>query len=73
MTYQMAAASSASSITTRSSIPSPRDTPANPAAIPVAKGLTVEPNTPTPAPSMMMDTAVMVSYPAATTMGRTRG
>lgn len=34
----------------RRTIPWPSVTPAKPAAMPVAKGLTVEPNTPAPAP-----------------------
>ena len=39
----------------RSRMPSPSDTPAKPAAIPVAKGFTVEAMTPAPAPSKITE------------------
>ena len=46
---------------------------ANPEAMPVANGLTVDPSTPAPAPSIMTDTAVTASYPAAIIRGSTSG
>lgn len=42
-------------------MPCPMLTPAKPAAMPVAKGFTVEPSTPAPAPSKITLTAVTVS------------
>ena len=57
----MAMASPRSRINSRRPIPCPIPVPANPAAIPVAKGFTVEPSTPAPAPSRITLTAVTVS------------
>ena len=51
----MAAASKTIHCKSRSKMPSPRDTPAKPAAMPVAKGLTVEAMTPAPAPSKITE------------------
>ena len=42
-------------------------------AAPVAKGLIVEPSTPQPAPSKTVDTATMVSKPAATNAAVIKG
>ena len=41
------------------------DVPANPDAIPVAKGLIVEPKVPIPQPSRTTAAPVRASYPAA--------
>ena len=57
----MAAISPIIKIANLRTIPCPRDIPANPDAIPVAKGFTVEPKTPTPAPRSITATAVIVS------------
>ena len=58
---------------TRRRMPSPRETPAKPAAMPVAKGFTVELMTPAPAPSRMTEMAVTASYPSARNTGISRG
>ena len=49
----------------RSTMPSLIETSAKPEAMPVANGLTVEPSTPMPAPSMITAAPVRASYPAA--------
>ena len=51
----MAALSNTTHWSTRSKMPSPRETPAKPEAMPVAKGFTVELMTPAPAPSKMTE------------------
>ena len=63
----MAAPSNTTHWMARSKMPSPRDTPAKPAAIPVAKGLTVEAMTPAPAPSKMteMPTTALFDEPTS--------
>ena len=53
------------SITSRRISPWLMDVPANPDAIPVAKGLIVEPKVPIPQPSRTTAAPVRASYPAA--------
>ena len=53
-------------------MPSVRGMPAKPEAMPVAKGLTVEPSTPMPAPSMTTATPVRASKPSAMMAAMTR-
>ena len=69
----MAATSKATHSSSRSTIPSPRETPAKPAAMPVAKGFTVEAMTPAPAPSRITLMPTTASYPAARNTGISRG
>ena len=52
-------------MTSRPMSPSLIGMPANPDAMPVAKGLMVEPRTPMPHPSRTIAAPVRASYPAA--------
>ena len=52
-------------MTMRKTMPSLIDTSANPDAMPVANGFTVDPSTPMPAPSRITSAPTMASYPAA--------
>jgi hypothetical protein len=54
----------------RNPMPSPSATPAASEATPVANGFTVEASVPTPAPTMMIPTPTIRSYPKPTTTGR---
>ena len=56
----------------RESSPSLIEMPANPDAMPVAKGLMVDPRVPIPQPSRRIAAPVSASYPAATITAMTR-
>ena len=60
------------SITSRRTSPSLMDVPAKPDAIPVAKGLMVDPKVPMPQPSRTTAAPVRASYPAAIITAMTR-
>ena len=70
---KMPNASPTTSTISRSTIPSLIETSGEPDAMPVANGLTVEPSTPIPAPSMITAAPVSESYPAAIITGTISG